>query len=61
MLAIAPKDNLVRTFPSRVAVVIEPSRGSEWWTLFSFDDLVSFDGLAGRLEDMATGRTDQAD
>jgi hypothetical protein len=28
MLAIAPKDNLVRTFPSRVAVVIEPSRGS---------------------------------
>jgi hypothetical protein len=27
MLVIAPKDNLVTTFPSRVAVVIEPSRG----------------------------------
>src|SRR5215469_18935011 len=27
MLAIAPKDNLVRTSPSRVTVVIEPSRG----------------------------------
>ena len=25
MLAIAPKDNLVRAFPGRVAVVIEPS------------------------------------
>jgi hypothetical protein len=27
MLVIAPKDNLVTTSPSRVAVVIEPSRG----------------------------------
>jgi hypothetical protein len=27
VLAIALKDNLARTFPSRVAVVIEPSRG----------------------------------
>jgi hypothetical protein len=27
MLVIAPKDNLARTFPSRVAVVIESSRG----------------------------------
>ena len=26
MLVIAPKDNLVTTFPSRIVVVIEPSR-----------------------------------
>jgi hypothetical protein len=33
MLVIAPKDNLVTTFPGRMAVVIEPS---QWWTPFSF-------------------------
>jgi hypothetical protein len=55
MLVIAPKDNLVTTFPSRVAVVIEPSCGGPAVDLFSFDD------LAGRAEDIASGRTDQGD
>ena len=39
MLVIAPKDNLVRTFPIRVAVVIKPSVAAQGQTLFPFDDL----------------------
>jgi hypothetical protein len=53
MLVIAPKENLARTFPSRVAVVIESSRGGAV-TSFSFED-----DLAGRSENIAPGRTDQ--
>jgi carbon monoxide dehydrogenase subunit G len=53
MLVIAPKDNLARTFPSRVAVVIESSRGGAV-TPFSFED-----DLAGRSENIAPGRIDQ--
>jgi hypothetical protein len=53
MLAVAPKDNLARTFPSRVAVVIDPSRGSAMVQSI-------FDELADRAENTASGRTDQA-
>jgi hypothetical protein len=53
MLAIAPKDNLVRTSPSRVTVVIEPSVAAQWQTSFSFED------LAGRSENIAPDSTDQ--
>jgi hypothetical protein len=53
MLVIVPKDNLARTVPSRVAVVIESSRGSAA-TPFSFAD-----DLAGRSENIAPGSTDQ--
>jgi hypothetical protein len=53
MLAIAPKDNLVRTSSSRVTVVIEPSMAAQWQTSFSFQD------LAGRGEHIAPGSTDQ--
>src|SRR5258708_2560782 len=55
MLAIAPKDNLAGAFPGRVAVVIEPSRGSAVVTLSLFED------LAVKTEDIASGRTDQGD
>lgn len=55
MPAIAPKDNLVTTFPSRVAVVIEPSRGG------AMVDFILFDDLAGRTENIASGRADQGD
>jgi hypothetical protein len=55
MLVIAPKDNLVTTFPSRVAVVIEPSRGG------ALVDSISFDDLAGRTENIASSRADQGD
>jgi hypothetical protein len=41
MLVIAPKDNLVTTFPRRVAVVIEPSRGGAVVHSISFDDLAA--------------------
>jgi hypothetical protein len=37
MLVSAPKYNLLTTFPSRVTVVIEPSRGRT--VAISFDDL----------------------
>jgi hypothetical protein len=53
MLVIAPKDNLVTTF--RVAVVIEPSRGG------AVVESVSFRRFVGRMENIALGRTDQAD
>jgi hypothetical protein len=33
----------------------------QWWTLLSFDDLVSFDDLAGSTQIIALSRTDQAD
>jgi hypothetical protein len=53
MLVIAPKDNLASTFPSRVAFVIESSRGGAA-APFSFKD-----DLAGRSQNIAPGRTDQ--
>src|SRR5580700_2972536 len=52
MLVMAPKDNLVRTFPS--CVVIEPPMAAQWWTLFSFD-------VADGTENIASRRTDQGD
>jgi hypothetical protein len=53
MLVIAPKDNLARKFPSRVAVVIESSRGGAVTPIsFEYD-------LAGRSENIALGRTNQ--
>jgi hypothetical protein len=55
MLVIAPKDNLVTTFPSRAAVVIEPSLAAQWRNLFSFDD------LASTAENIASSRADQGD
>jgi hypothetical protein len=39
MLVIAPKDNLVTTFPTRVVVVIEPSRGGAVVDPIRFDEL----------------------
>jgi hypothetical protein len=39
MLVIAPKDNLIRTSPIRVTVVIEPSVAAHWQTSSSFEDL----------------------
>src|SRR6516162_2644733 len=54
MLPIAPKANLVRTSPSRVTVVIEPSVAAQWQASFSFED------LAGGSENIAPGRVDQA-
>jgi hypothetical protein len=55
MLVIAPKDNLVTTFPSRVAVVIEPSRGGA----------VVNSSLIGRssrrTQNIASGRADQGE
>jgi hypothetical protein len=53
MLVIAPKDNLARNFPGRVAVVIESSRGGAVTQFSSEDD------LAGRSENIALGRTNQ--
>jgi hypothetical protein len=55
MLAIAPKDNLATTFPSRVAVIIEPSSGGTVVNPISFYD------LAGGTENIGSGRTDQGD
>jgi len=55
VLAIAPKDNLVTTFPSRVAVVIEPSLAAQWHNRLSFDD------LASKAENIASSRADQGD
>jgi hypothetical protein len=51
---MAPKDNLARAFPTRVAVVIEPSRGGAVMDSTFLDDLV------GRTENMALSRADQA-
>jgi hypothetical protein len=55
MPAIAPKHNPVRSFPSRVAVVIEPSRGG------AVMDSTFLDDLAGKSEDIGLSRADQAD
>jgi hypothetical protein len=55
MLVIAPKDNLAATFPSRVAVVIEPSCGGP------AVDLISVDDLAGSVQDIASSKADQGD
>jgi hypothetical protein len=55
MLVIAPKDNLVTTFPSRVAVVIESSLAAQRRNLFSFNN------LAGRTDNIASSRADQGD
>src|SRR5438045_3658607 len=52
-MLIARKDNLVRTSPSRVTVVIEPSRGG------AVADFISIRGSCRRSENIAPGSTDQ--
>jgi len=53
MLVIAPKDNLVRTSPSRVTVVIEPSRGG------AVVDFIFIRGSCRQEKNIAPGSADQ--
>jgi hypothetical protein len=55
MLVMVPKDNLVRALPSRVAVVIGSSYGGE-----VSDSIFVLSALAGGVDGIASGRTDQA-